>query len=105
MGNTDFAAMQEFALDTNRLIDVCRNNAVTSVGVFGSMARGEATQQSDVDLLVEYGERKSLLDVIRLERKLSAALGRRVDLLTKDAISPYLRERILGEVRMIYEKG
>ena len=95
--------MQEYAFDTSKLIDVCRNNAVTSVGVFGSMARGEATPQSDIDLLVEFGDRKSLLDVVRLTRELSTALGRTVDLLTKDAISPYLRERILGEVQMIYD--
>ena len=95
--------MQEFAFDTTKLIDVCRNNAVTSVGVFGSMARGEATPQSDIDLLVEFGERKSLLDVIRLRRELSMALGREVDLLTKEAISPYLRERILAEVQTIYD--
>ena len=38
--------MQEFAFDTGRLIDVCRKNAVTSLGVFGSMARGEATRRA-----------------------------------------------------------
>ena len=97
--------MQEFAFDTSKLIDVCRNNAVRSVGVFGSMARGEATPQSDIDLLVEFSERKSLFDMVRLERELSTALGRKVDLLTKNAISPYLREHILDEVRMIYETG
>jgi len=96
--------VQEYAFDTNRLIDVCRNNAVTSVGVFGSMARGESTPQSDIDLLVEFGDRKSLLDLVRLERELSAALGHKVDLLTRDAVNPYLRERVLGEVQMIYEK-
>jgi len=96
-------AVQKFAFDTSRLADVCHNHAVTSVGVFGSMVRGEATEQSDIDLLVEFGERKSLLDLVKLERELSTALGRKVDLLTKDAISPYLRERILGEVQTIYE--
>ena len=69
------------------------------------MARGEATPQSDVDLLVEFGERKSLLDVVRLQRELSAAVGRKVDLLTRDAISPYLRERILSEVQVVYGAG
>jgi uncharacterized protein len=96
--------MQDYAFDTSRLIDLCRANAVTSVGVFGSMARGQSTPQSDIDLLVEFDGRKSLLDLIRLERELSSALGRKVDLLTKDAISPYLRERILGEVQTIYEQ-
>ncbi len=95
--------MQEYAFDTAKLIDVCRANAVASIGVFGSMARGQSTPQSDIDLLVEFGERKSLLDLVRLERELSATLGRKVDLLTKNAISPYLREKILGEVRTIYE--
>jgi uncharacterized protein len=95
--------MQEYAFDTSRLIGICRSNAVTSVGVFGSMARGEATQHSDIDLFVEFGERKSLLDRARLQRELSTTLGRKVDILTKDAISPYLRERILSEVQTIYE--
>ena len=95
--------MQNYAFDTNVLLDVCRRNAATSVGVFGSMARGEATQRSDIDLLVEFRERKSLLDMARIERELSTAMGRKVDVLTRDAISPYLRERILGEVQTIYE--
>ena len=96
--------MKTFAFDSSRLIDICRDHAVTSIGVFGSMARGEASEQSDIDLLVEFGERKSLFDLVRLERELSATLGRKVDLLTKDALSPYLRERILSEVQTIYEE-
>ena len=95
--------MPDFAFDTTALVEICRNSAVTAVGVFGSMARGEATATSDVDLLVEFGERRSLLDLARLQRDLSAAIGRNVDLLTKDAISPYLRDRILSEVRTIYD--
>jgi predicted nucleotidyltransferase len=96
--------MPEYGFDTNKLMNICRANAVTSVGVFGSTARGQSTPQSDLDLLVEFGDRKSLLDLVRLERELSAALGRKVDLLTKDAISPYLGDRILDEVRMIYKQ-
>ena len=95
--------MQTYAFDTSALVDVCRRNAVVSVGVFGSMARGESTQESDIDLLVEFGERRSLLDMARLERELSTAIGRKVDVLTRDAISQYLRENILGEVQTIYE--
>ena len=72
------------------------------VGIFGSMSRGESTRESDIDLLVRFSGRKSLLAVVRLERELSEALGRKVDLLTESAISPYLRERILNEVRVIY---
>jgi predicted nucleotidyltransferase len=74
------------------------------IGVFGSMARGEARQKSDVDLIVRFSKRKSLLALVRLERELSEALGRKVDLLTEGALSPYLRERILKEMRVAYGK-
>jgi len=67
------------------------------------MARGEATEQSDIDLLVRFSKRKSLLALVRLEREASAVLGRKVDLLTEAAISPYLRDRIKRELRVIYE--
>jgi uncharacterized protein len=72
------------------------------IGVFGSTVRGEAGKDSDIDLLVRFSKRKSLLAVVRLERELSEALGRKVDLLTEGALSPYLRERILNEMRVVY---
>ena len=95
--------MDNLPFDSAKLIDICRQNDVSKVGIFGSMVRGEATAQSDIDLLVEFSRRKSLLNVVALERQLSTALGRRVDVLTEAAISPYLRERILREVQVIYE--
>jgi predicted nucleotidyltransferase len=95
--------MATYPFDTLKLIDLCRQNDVIRIGVFGSMARGEATEQSDIDLLIEFSTRKSLLALVALERKLSLALGRKVDLLTEAAISPYLRDRILHEQQVIYE--
>ena len=95
--------MTTYPFDTNKLIELCRQNDIVKVGVFGSMARGEATEQSDIDLLVAFSERKSLLALVALERKLSLALGRKVDVLTEAAISPYLRDRILREQQVIYE--
>ena len=84
------------------LIEICRQHDVSMIGVFGSMARGEAKKQSDIDLIVRFSKRKSLLAVVRLERELSEALGRKVDLLTEGALSPYLRERVLKEMRVVY---
>ena len=73
------------------------------VGIFGSVARGEETESSDIDLLVKFSKRKSLLEIVKLEREISTALGRKVDLLTEAALSPYLREGILNELKVIYE--
>jgi hypothetical protein len=95
--------MATFPFDTNKLIEICRQNDVAKIGVFGSMARGEFNDQSDVDLLVEFSKRKSLLALVALERQISVALGKKVDLLTEAAISPYLRDRIKRDLRIIYE--
>lgn len=95
--------MESFPFDTTKLIDICRENDVAMMGVFGSQARGEADDQSDIDLLVRFSKRKSLLALIALERQLSDALERKVDLLTEAALSPHLRARILGDLRVIYE--
>lgn len=73
------------------------------VGIFGSMARGTAKKKSDIDLIVRFSKRKSLLALVRLERTLSEALGRKVDLLTEASISPYMRARVLKEMKVLYD--
>jgi len=95
--------MKILPFDTHPIIEICQNNDVSMIGVFGSMARGEATNRSDIDLLVKFSKRKSLLALVKLERELSTILGRKVDLLTEAAISPYLRERIMHDLQVIYE--
>ena len=95
--------MDKFSFDADKLIEMCRANDAAMVGVFGSAARGEDTLESDIDLIVRFSRRKSLLDIVKLERELSAVLGKRVDLLTEAAISPYMRDRILSELKVIYE--
>ena len=87
--------MVTFSFDTDMLISLCRQNDVTKIGLFGSTARGEAQADSDLDFLVEFGTPKSLLDMVRFERQLSESLGKKVDLLTEAAISPYIRDHIL----------
>lgn len=95
--------MATFPFETDNLIKICRKNDVAMVGLFGSASRGEETEKSDIDLLIKFAKRKSLLTVVRLERELSEALGRKVDLLTEAAISPYIRDNILRDVKVIYE--
>lgn len=71
---------------------------VESLAVFGSVARGEATAGSDVDLLVRFhGHPPGLFGFVRLERQLSELLGRPVDLVTESALKPRLRDQILAE--------
>jgi predicted nucleotidyltransferase len=72
---------------------------VRRLGVFGSVARGEADPESDVDVLVEFDKVPDLYEFAALRDRLAAILGRPVDLTTPRALSAHLRSRILAEVR------
>jgi predicted nucleotidyltransferase len=70
---------------------------VRSLELFGSVARGDARPDSDVDLLVEFDRLIGLFHFARVQRRLEEILGQRVDLVMKDAVKPQLRGRILAE--------
>lgn len=91
--------------DQEGLTDVCERNDIARLRLFGSFLRGEEHSGSDIDLLADFAKRKSLLDIVRIEREHSELFGRKVDLLTEDALSPYLREEILQETRVVYERA
>ena len=68
-----------------------------NVRVFGSVGRGESSGSSDLDLLVDMSEGRSLLDLVALGEDLEEALGAGIDVVTEKSLSPYLRDRILAE--------
>ena len=80
-----------------KIIDILRRNGVKRASFFGSIVRGEMTEGSDVDLLVEFEGRMSLLDLTHLKNELEDAVDRRVNLLTYKSRHPLLKERILAE--------
>ena len=70
---------------------------VKELYLFGSAVRNEARDDSDIDLLVDFEQPVSLFEFVRLQREIEAVLGRRVDLVTRRALKPQLRDRILSE--------
>ena len=70
---------------------------VRSLSVFGSVARDEATEESDVDILVEFEEPVGIFEFVRLRRLLEEVVGRRVDLATPQALKDRIRQRVLAE--------
>ncbi|RLC77688.1 MAG: hypothetical protein DRI61_11060 [Chloroflexi bacterium] len=84
------------------IIPVLKKHNVARAAVFGSVATGKAGEKSDVDLLVEFRGRKSLLDLVALKLELEETLGSEVDVLTFKSLHPKLRRRILGEAITIY---
>jgi len=79
------------------VIEILRENGVKRAAFFGSIVRGEMDEESDIDILIEFEGRKSLLDLVHLKNELEDAVNRRVDLLTYKSLHPRLRDRILAE--------
>ena len=77
---------------------------VKSVGVFGSFSRGEEKKSSDVDILVEFSQSVGMFKFIGLEEYLSKLIGKKVDLVTKNALKNVIKEDILQEVLMSKRK-
>ncbi|MDM7939611.1 MAG: nucleotidyltransferase family protein [Methanothrix sp.] len=80
-----------------KIIAILRKHQVKRASIFGSVARGEASEDSDVDLLVEFEGRKSLLDLIGLKLDLEDNFNRKFDVLTYESLHPLLKDRILKE--------
>jgi predicted nucleotidyltransferase len=79
------------------ILRLAREHGATNVRVFGSVARGEARPESDIDFLVDMEGGRSLLDLIEFGQALEELLQRKVDILTGEGLSPYLKDRIHAE--------
>lgn len=74
----------------------------TRIGIFGSVARGEATEKSDIDILYSFASRYSLFDLAGLQIQLQEALNKEVDLVEFTTIHPKLKKQILSDVKIVY---
>lgn len=89
--------LEELRQHKSEILRVTEGYGISNVRVFGSVARGEADEESDVDLLVHVPETLSLLRFAGLCNRLSEILETKVDVVPEGGISPYLREQILRE--------
>ena len=92
--------IEEIRIKLEKLKPVLKKQyQVETIGFFGSYARGEQNKRSDVDILVEFRKPNTidLFDFIELEEFLSKQLGIKVDLVTKSALKPLIKDQILKE--------
>lgn len=81
---------------------ICQESGIRSLAVFGSQARREARADSDVDFLVEFIVTPGLIEFIRTKQQLEKILNRKVDLVTKNALSKYITPYVLKDIQQIY---
>ena len=79
-----------------KIIEILKKNKIKKAGIFGSYATGKQKKNSDIDILIEPTKNMGL-EFVGLSFELEEKLGKKVDLVTYNGISPYLKERILNE--------
>ena len=86
-------------LDKNReqILRIAASYGARDLRVFGSVSREEANPKSDIDILITLETGRSLLDLVALKQDLEDLLGCKVDVVTEDAVSPYIRDQILRD--------
>lgn len=83
------------------ILRIARSHGATRVKVFGSVARGEASSNSDLDLLIDLAPGRDLLDIVAIKQDLEDLLGCGVDVVTEKSLSPYLRDGVLAEAVLL----
>lgn len=88
---------KELGILTQHLPPLEARYHVKQIGIFGSVAKGESTKESDVDVLVEFTQPIGFFKFLELEEDLGKILGRKVDLVSRNALKPIVRQVILSE--------
>lgn len=96
-----------FAFPKEKIAEFCRRHHIRRLAVFGSALRADFRPDSDVDVLVEFEAQHipGLFGMARLERELTALLGRKADLRTPEDLSRYFRGQVLEEAEVQYAAG
>ncbi len=95
--NCDVMAVNQIDEYRDAIVPILLKNDVDRAGIFGSFARNEADEDSDIDILVRFKRRKGLFDLARLELELEREAQRKVEVITYDSITPLIKERVLKE--------
>jgi len=95
----------KFEVEDELFIDIIKKYDIAEVSLFGSALREDFNSSSDFDLLIVFNnsQDKSLLDIVDLKNELEEVLGRKVDIVEKEALkNPYRKEQILQTAKVIY---
>jgi predicted nucleotidyltransferase len=86
-----------------RVRPICEHAGIEMLGVFGSVARGQDTPESDIDMIVRFREPVGLIEFIDVENEIESALGRHIDLGTEASVHPLIRKNVFRDLKIVYE--
>lgn len=88
--------------EKEKIVEICERNDISYCVLFGSFARGDAAETSDIDLLVRFSKPKGF-DWVDAALEIEEALGKKVDLVTENGLNPHIKENVLKDLQVIYE--
>lgn len=84
------------------IVDYLKQYKVIEIGIFGSFARNEMTDKSDIDILVEYSRGTTILDIFKMKQELYELIGRKIDLVSKRAVRKRIMDTIQTDLQTVY---
>ncbi len=94
----------KLVIDQNKINSICDQMSVVYLGIFGSQVNGNATENSDVDLLVDFAETQSLFELARVHEKFEELFKKKVDLVMRKNIKKQLKSSIQSSVHTLFGK-
>lgn len=88
----------------NKITPILKSRQVKKAAIFGSFSRGQEKKNSDIDMLIEFKGKKTLIDLIRLKFELEKKTGKKFDILTYKSLHPLIKDRIIKEQKIFYEE-
>lgn len=89
-------------VNSTQLKGICEQNGISYLGLFGSYARNEQTADSDVDLLVRFRSPVGYFTLVEVQNILEKLFKKDVDLVTENALSKYIKPKVIGGLKTIY---
>ncbi|MCR4315765.1 MAG: nucleotidyltransferase domain-containing protein [Planctomycetes bacterium] len=97
----------QIAIDVNEIAEFCKRHHIIHLSLFGSVVRADFTAESDVDVLVDFdpGHSPSFFDLYYMEEELTSIFeNRKVEMVPRNALYHKIRNRVLREAELVYEK-
>lgn len=88
--------------DNQKLINLCKQKDISYLGLFGSYARGEQKDSSDIDLLVNFKQPVGYFKLVQVQNDIKDLLNKEVDLVTENALSKHIKPFVYKDLKAIY---